>query len=91
MHTVFGLVILTPIGNGNPMAQHPPIVSIATTSGITTGALGIYMHSSWEALYVMVSFSTLLIVGGHIRFVRGKRILAKERQRRDDKPSLIGK
>jgi len=68
------------------MAQHAPIPNIATTTGITTGALGIYMHTSWEALYVMVSLSTLLIIGGHIRFVRGKRVLAKDRQRRDNRP-----
>jgi hypothetical protein len=83
MPTVFGSVILNLRGNGNHMAQHPPIASIATTSGITTGALGVYMHTSWEALYVMVSLSTLLIVSGHVRFIRGKRVLAKERERRE--------
>ena len=60
------------------MAQHAPITNIATTTGLTSGALGIYMHHAWQALLAMSSLSLGLMLLGHVRFLLGKRALAKQ-------------
>jgi len=60
------------------MAQHPPIASIATTTGITSSAMSIYMHHAWQALLIMSSVSLVLISFGHVRLLLGKHALAKQ-------------
>ena len=65
------------------MAQHPPIISIATSSGIGTGALGLYLHISWEGLLGIASLSVCLMTWGLFRLFRGQHIIAKARRRRD--------
>jgi len=65
------------------MAQHPPITSVATTSGIGTGALGIYLHGSWEVNSAVAVLSVILMTFGLFRLFRGKFVLAQARKRRD--------
>jgi len=65
------------------MAQHAPITHIATTTGLTSGALSIYMHNAWKALLVMSSISLVLMSYGHIKFLMGKHALAQQKQLRD--------
>ena len=61
------------------MAQHIPISNIATTGGITSTALGVFLHVSWELLFAMASISAVLIIGGMVRLLRGERVLAREK------------
>jgi hypothetical protein len=60
------------------MAQQVPTSSIATTSGVTTSALSIYMHHTWEALLFMSCVSLVLMSYGHIKLLFGKHELAKQ-------------
>ncbi len=62
------------------MAQFSPIHTTATTTGLTSGALGIYMHGAWRALLIMSMASLILMSYSHIKLLMGKRALVKQSQ-----------
>lgn len=62
------------------MAHHAPISNVATTTGLSSTFLGVYLHVAWQILLIMSTASLALIVVGHVKLMQGKRALAKQNE-----------